>query len=275
MSTGIDSVQLGQFVDRDTMRFERLYPHDVATVWAALTEPEQMSVWWLPCTLLEPQLGGRYALGWHHNAYEGRISEFEPGKVINFSGLTRFELSQAAGGCRVIVTLKRWPNGWNPVSLAGFHGWLDQLALHLEGVCRDEMRGRVDVRPAVFPAYEYLIRQNVSDGRVVSHRVHFAEDRAELNGEAHETLDKVAAFLKANPDLRIHLDGYCDERCSWDDSVELSKKRVGEAAAYLERAGIGPDRLFQSWGGNSHGLVSSENSAGRAFNRRVELRPIY
>jgi hypothetical protein len=268
------NVELGRFVDRDTMRFERTYPHAVDAVWAALTEPAQMSVWWLPCTLLEPRLNGRYAFGWAHNVYEGRISEFEPGKVIDFSGMTRFELSKAAAGCRVVVTLKRWPNGWNPVSLAGFHGWLDQLALHLEGLGADEIHNRVGLWPAVFPAYEYLIRRNVSDGRT-TYRVHFAEDRADLSDEANATLDVVVAFLKANPELRIHLDGYCDERCSWEDSLKLSKKRTGEVATYLEGAGIKPDRLFQTWGGNSHQIVSSESSVGRAFNRRVELRPIY
>lgn len=51
---------LGEFVDRDTMRFVREYPHPVERVWAALVTPEQISVWWMVCETLEAREGGRY-----------------------------------------------------------------------------------------------------------------------------------------------------------------------------------------------------------------------
>ena len=39
MNSALNKLELGQFVDRDTMRFVRDYPHPIERVWAALTVP--------------------------------------------------------------------------------------------------------------------------------------------------------------------------------------------------------------------------------------------
>ena len=123
----IRKVELGQFLDRNTMRLVREYPHPIDRVWSALTDPEQISVWWMPCSKLEACTGGKYVLvsPLGNQTFEGRIEQCDPPRLIDFSGVTRFQLFEHAGGCRLELTLKRWPIGWNPVSLAGFHmvGW--------------------------------------------------------------------------------------------------------------------------------------------------------
>jgi hypothetical protein len=96
----------------------------------------------MPCSKLEARTGGKYVLvsPLGNRTYEGRIEECDPPRLIDFSGVTRFELFERDGGCRLKLILKRWPNGWNPVSLAGFHGWLDQLRLHLRWSFRLDSR---------------------------------------------------------------------------------------------------------------------------------------
>ncbi len=49
---------LGGFVNRQTMRFVRDYPHPPALVWDALTDPAQLGVWLWPCKSFEARLGG-------------------------------------------------------------------------------------------------------------------------------------------------------------------------------------------------------------------------
>src|SRR5271154_5353287 len=53
-----NDLSLGGFVDRSTFRFVRRYPHPVELVWAALTDPQHLSVWLWPCTRFEARLGG-------------------------------------------------------------------------------------------------------------------------------------------------------------------------------------------------------------------------
>ena len=126
------SPQVPALVDRETVRFVRDYPHPPALVWAALTEPAQLGVWLWPCTSFEAKLGG---VGVFDPGREFRIqvTEFEPQRLLNLGGLFRFELAAQGSGCRLTVDLKRQPDGWSPMGLAG----LLELLEHLENlVCR-------------------------------------------------------------------------------------------------------------------------------------------
>jgi len=273
----LKKVELGQFIDRDTMRFVREYPHPIERVWAALTDPAQMKIWWMPCSLLEARAGGRYVLEspLGNARFEGRIKACDPPRLIDFSGVTRFELSEHDGGCRLVLTLKRWPNGWNPVSLAGFHAWLDHLRLHLDGFGYDDIMELARVWQPTYPAYEYLIQLNLADGAKVIHRVHFAENDSTLRDAAKPVLDEVAQLLRTNPSLNLQIDGFCDDVCSYEDSFRLAEARVKAVSEYLCAGGIAPTRFFLGASGNTHMTVPSDAEAGRAFNRRVELRPTW
>jgi len=273
----IKKVELGQFVDRDTMRFVREYPYPIERVWSALTDPAQMKIWWMPCALLETRTGGKYVLlsPLGNTKFEGRLKECTPPRVIDFSGVTRFELSELESGCRLVLTLKRWPNGWNPVSLAGFHAWLDHLLLHLEGFGYDDIMDLARVWQPTYPAYEYLIHLNLADGAKVIHRVHFAENDSALGDSMKPVLDEITRVLKENPSLNLQIDGFCDDPCSFDESFKLSDARVKAVADYLSANGIARSRFFEGSSGNTHMMVPSDAPEGRAFNRRVELRPAW
>jgi hypothetical protein len=54
--------ELGEFVDRDTIRFVRRYPHPVELVWEMLTEPKHLEAWFMTAQL-DWRVGGRFAFG--------------------------------------------------------------------------------------------------------------------------------------------------------------------------------------------------------------------
>jgi len=269
-------LELAQFVDGETVQFTRDYPHPVDQVWAALTEPDRMRTWWVTFTTLELRAGGSYVIDAPGgNAFKGRLTEFEPPRLINFSGVTRFELADAPGGCRLTVTVKRWANGWSPLQLAGFHCQFEQLGLHLGGRTAEEIATLVRTWRHVYPAYEWLVRENVCAGDKVSERVHFGESDAGLGPKAPPTLDRVVVLLRDRPGLKVELAGHCDDDCSSQEAVGLAAARMEAVAAYLRDAGIEAARVMRVGGGNFHQLVPSDTEEGRAFNRRVELRPVY
>ena len=278
MNIAQEALQLGEFIDRDTVRYVRDYPHPVRLVWRALIDPKEISVWWLDCLKLEGRAGGRYSFnGGGGQILKGRITAFEPERLIEFSGLTRFELSEREDGCRLVLTLKRWPNGWNPVSLAGFQGWLARLRLHLQGIGKEEA-DQFDFENswrAIFPAYEWLLRQNLTNGAPVLYRVHFAERATELSAESRSTLDGIVHLLKERPELGVQLDGFGDDPCPYDESVKLSQERAAAVGDYLSNAGIARDRIMRTGIGNHHWIADRDTPQGRAFNRRVEIRPMY
>lgn len=277
MSATLKKLELGEFIDRDTMRFVRDYPHPVTRAWAALTEPQQMRVWWVPFTTLELRAGGRYVIeAPGDNTFSGTITEFEPPRVINFSGRTRIELFERDGGCRMVVTLKRWPNGWSPLQLAGFHAQFDQLALHLDGSSKAQIEATVDTWRYVFPPYELMVRHYINQGRKVHYRVHFGPNSVSPESDSEPALAEVARILLENPAMKVELDGYCDDPCSMDESLKLARARIESVASYFESKGIVAKRMFKVGGMNGlHRIVPGDSEQGRAVNRRVELRPVY
>ncbi|HKM99346.1 MAG TPA: OmpA family protein [Candidatus Binataceae bacterium] len=269
----------GEFIDRDTLLLVREYPHPPLRVWDALTNAEQVSIWFLHCTRLEARVGGRYAFESDGKSWGGRITAYEPLHLIDFSGAMRFELFAQAAGCRLELRLKRTAAGWNPMSLAGFNGWLGRLRRLVDGVAPEEAeRWASDQFPweGLCLMYERLLGVHVAGGAKVTYRIHFEPNLATLGPEAKMQLGELVRVLRAQPDLRLNIDGFGDDPCSFEESLVLSGRRVDAIVRYLEGAGVAGERIEAGFAlGNYHFLVPRDTEAGRAFNRRVELRPIY
>jgi hypothetical protein len=266
---------LGGFIDRQTMRFVRDYPHPPALVWAALTDPAQLGVWLWPCKSFEPKLGGVGVFD-PGREFSIRVTEFEPQRLLNLGGLYRFELAAEVGGCRLTVDLKRPPDGWSPMGLAGFHGWLGRLGRLLAGAPQDETEAWASgIWNAVFHHCEWEVRRSVAGGAKVIWRVHFPETDAGLTPEASAQLDELARLL-IDQGLAVTIDGFGDDPCGEDESLRLCAARVRAASARLRTAGVAEARINVGFVlGNYHYLVERDCEAGRAFNRRIELRPVY
>ena len=272
-----NDLTLGGFVDRDTMRFVREYPHSPALVWAALTTPEQLTTWLWPCKSFEAKVGGQSVFELDAGEFSLRITEFEPSRTLSLSGLIHFSLATHGRGCRLTVTLKRPPDGWSPMGLAGFHGWLGRLGRLLAGTPADETeRWAGDIWESHFAHYEREVRHYVADGAKVIWRIHFEENAPELTTEAASQLDDLARLLGERPDLAVTIDGFGDDPCDAAQSLRLCQARVEAASKHLHTAGVAKDRINIGFVlGNYHYLVARDSAAARAFNRRSELRPVY
>ena len=270
-----NDLSLGGFVDRDTMRFVREYPHSPAQVWAALIDPAQLAVWLWPCKSFEARLGG---VGVFDPGMEFsiRVTEFEPERVLSLGGRIRFALTPSSSGCRLTLDLKRPHDGWSPMALAGFHGWLGRLSRLLAGRPQAETEAwALDIWSAAIAHCEWEVRRFVSGGAKVIWRIHFPEWEASLTDEAKTQLDELAQLL-VEQDLSVTIDGFGDDPCSAEDSLTLCADRVKATSIYLQARGVEKARINIAFVlGNYHYLVERDSEAGRAFNRRVELRPVY
>jgi outer membrane protein OmpA-like peptidoglycan-associated protein len=268
---------LGEFTDRKTLRFVRDFTHAPETVWATLIDREQYRVWLWLCTEFDARQDGEFCFDISGQIWRGRITEFEPPRRLNLGGFMRFELFEHDGGCRLVLILMRPPTGWSPMALAGYHAWLGRLTRLIEGVSEEEAeKWASDQWEAVFPAYERLLRTKVADGAKVIYRLHFGQNDPGLTAESRAQLDELAALLKVRADLNVVIDGFGDDPCSLEESLALCQARVDAASSHLHSAGVAPERVSTSYVlGNYHPLVSRDTEAGRAFNRRIELRPTY
>lgn len=102
-------------------------------------------------------------------------------------------------------------------------------------------------------------------------RIHFDFDRYELSEEARMTLAGNAAYLKANPNAQIRIEGHCDERGSDEYNLALGERRAMAAKRYLQSLGVDTSRLTMISYGEERPLDPSSNEAAWAKNRRAEF----
>lgn len=105
--------------------------------------------------------------------------------------------------------------------------------------------------------------------------VYFATDKWEVTPESYPVLDEVVFVLNRNPDLKVEIQGHTDNVGEAQYNRELSKKRARSVMGYLIQEGIQPGRLSYEGYGFSNPATSNATPAGRAKNRRVELKPIF
>lgn len=74
-------------------------------------------------------------------------------------------------------------------------------------------------------------------------QVFFAFDSAEISSDAKKNLAAQALYMKQNPDVKITLQGRCDERGSTEYNLALGALRAGNAAHIMMSKGIEPERI--------------------------------
>jgi outer membrane protein OmpA-like peptidoglycan-associated protein len=107
--------------------------------------------------------------------------------------------------------------------------------------------------------------------KLILEGVNFKSGSATLEDESFETLDKVVAGLKDNPDVNLEIRGYTDDRGSAKVNQRLSEKRANSVMQYLINAGIDQTRLRAVGYGESDPIATNKTAEGRAQNRRIEF----
>ena len=108
----------------------------------------------------------------------------------------------------------------------------------------------------------------------VGDRVFFGFDQFSLSNDARSTLDKQAAWLKANPGVTVRLEGHCDERGTREYNLALGERRANAVQDYLTANGVNPDRIVTISWGKEKPVANGSNEAAWRQNRRGVTRVI-
>lgn len=108
--------------------------------------------------------------------------------------------------------------------------------------------------------------------RLILRDVTFATGSAVLTDSARASLRATAAALLADSSAVIEVAGYTDDTGSRAINERLSLARAESVRAFLVEAGVPAARLTARGYGPAHPVASNATPAGRAENRRVELR---
>ena len=100
--------------------------------------------------------------------------------------------------------------------------------------------------------------------------IYFAFDKWALSSEGKKNLADSAEFLKQNPDAKLVIEGYCDDRGSREYNLVLGEKRAKETRKYLADLGIRNPVSVTSYGKERQVCVERDEACYWR-NRRAHL----
>ncbi len=103
-------------------------------------------------------------------------------------------------------------------------------------------------------------------------RIHFDFDQFTLSPAARDTLAANAAVLHGLSQVRVSIEGHCDQRGSDEYNLALGERRARAAMEYLVSLGVAPDRLQVISYGEEMPLDSGSSEDAWARNRRDEFK---
>ena len=107
---------------------------------------------------------------------------------------------------------------------------------------------------------------------VAADRIFFDTDRSNVDSEDQQILRSQAAWLIANPSVRIRVEGHCDERGTREYNLALGERRANAAKNYLSTLGVDLSRIsVVSYGKERPHALGSDEQAWSQNRRAVTV----
>lgn len=110
---------------------------------------------------------------------------------------------------------------------------------------------------------------------LIAGKIYFETNSAKLKLISNSSLDDLADILKRNEGVNLVIEGHTDSDGDDAYNQELSQKRTDSVKEYLIAKGISTDRLTSKGYGETQPIATNKDAAGKAKNRRVELKTSY
>jgi peptidoglycan-associated lipoprotein len=99
--------------------------------------------------------------------------------------------------------------------------------------------------------------------------IHFDFDKYDVRPQDAAILKENAALLKKYPNLKVQIEGHCDERGTVEYNLALGERRANHAKNYIVSLGISPARVSTISYGKEKPLDPGHNEEAWAKNRRA------
>ncbi|MEM8966577.1 MAG: OmpA family protein [Bacteroidota bacterium] len=130
----------------------------------------------------------------------------------------------------------------------------------------DQLKGRKEIKRSI-----RLDKAEVGSVTILKN-IFFATGKASIKEESISELDRIHELLKANPNLKIQINGHTDDVGEADYNQKLSEQRAQSVANYLLQYGISDAQVVAKGFGETRPLVSNDDEfGGREINRRTEI----
>jgi peptidoglycan-associated lipoprotein len=147
-----------------------------------------------------------------------------------------------------------------------------------EPVVQSPEAGKATEQARVEPAASSSSKQageqnvNVSVAESAFDAVYFDFDKSDLSKDARNILTKNAEImLKQKPNMKVKIEGNCDERGSAEYNIALGERRAKSAMQYLVTLGVPVDRLSILSYGKEKATSNATDESAWAKDRRDDF----
>lgn len=111
----------------------------------------------------------------------------------------------------------------------------------------------------------------LAENKFTTHAILFDVNKADIKPESTAFVKQLAEWLKANPTIKLEIDGHTDSDGGAAANKLLSQKRADAVKQLLVSFGISESRLTTKGYGDTKPIKPNTTSEGKAENRRVEF----
>jgi peptidoglycan-associated lipoprotein len=125
--------------------------------------------------------------------------------------------------------------------------------------------------PAQAPVGSSIVPGSRADflQQVGTDTVHFGTDKSDVDSEAQGILTAQAKWLVSHANVRVTLEGHCDERGTREYNIALGDRRATAAKNFLVAQGVSADRINTISYGKERPVATGSDESAWAQNRRA------
>lgn len=228
-----------------------------------------------------PYYGGEYSgIGWGWGAENpnGNKMEGEPGRqtinrYLKKNDWNHIAISFNKRAFKMYLNYQRIVN--IPNMIQPRYWWMDGSSDSDKGIFVTNIvmaKGAVDLYERNATDYSSAVEKAIAEtGKFVTNNILFETGKATLKPESMEEIEKVADYMKKNPNARFEVQGHTDNQGSDKINDPLSQQRAEAVVKALEEKGVDPFNLRAVGKGAHEPVADNATDEGRAKNRRVEF----
>lgn len=119
---------------------------------------------------------------------------------------------------------------------------------------------------------QFTPEEQAAADRISNGIIYFAFDSFDLREDSKNVLTQKASIMKQYPQLRVVIEGHCDERGTEEYNLALGERRARTAYEFLIRLGVPASQMEMVSFGKLHPLVMGSGESSWAQNRRDEFK---
>jgi peptidoglycan-associated lipoprotein len=126
---------------------------------------------------------------------------------------------------------------------------------------------------AARPAQSDISAARASNAKVIPGKrsVYYEYDKAEITAEGKKLVEAHVDYLRANPALKVVIEGNADERGSSEYNVALGQRRADGVSKIMTLLGIPPERIETVSFGKEKPKAAGHTETSWSENRRSDI----